>query len=282
MEDAWNLLSRILVTRHGVWVDNWIYWNLTTRNYKYSWRYRYFTPSPIYYRTQLSLLSPLCLHQSLSASGSQQCLVLFTSLRLATAARNSSQIQSYVMTDGQSASLTWCQAPIWNPTPDFCYCQTDEGLIWGALSNERTGLSFTTTAGPRQRSHSRVRVPWNSWPYFTVSDWRLHQPWGSGPYIYIPGIGWPSYKLRNWNPFVSPPTIRRSRMEVFEPAFILYYWGCIRCRGEVLIVQLPSKGRLFSRHYSGFNPHVTLHLPIGLIVTTDDMLGLGTSNLVWR
>jgi hypothetical protein len=36
-----------------------------------------------------------------------------------------------------------------------------------ALSDERTGLSFTIAAGHRQRSHSRVRVPWDSWPYFT-------------------------------------------------------------------------------------------------------------------
>jgi hypothetical protein len=32
-------------------------------------------------------------------------------------------------------------------------------LTWGALSDERTSLSFTTAAGSRQRSHSRVRIP---------------------------------------------------------------------------------------------------------------------------
>jgi hypothetical protein len=31
--------------------------------------------------------------------------------------------------------------------------------MWGALSDERTGVSFAIAAGPRQRSHSRVRVP---------------------------------------------------------------------------------------------------------------------------
>jgi hypothetical protein len=30
-----------------------------------------------------------------------------------------SQCQIYVMTNGQS----WCQASVWGPTPDFCYCQ---------------------------------------------------------------------------------------------------------------------------------------------------------------
>jgi hypothetical protein len=42
--------------------------------------------------------------------------------------------------------------------------------MWGALSDERTGVSFTIAAGPRQRSYSRDRVPWDSIPYFTVSD----------------------------------------------------------------------------------------------------------------
>jgi hypothetical protein len=94
------------------------------------------------------------------------------------------------MTDGQSASLSWNKSPIWGLRSDLCYCQTVAGLlIWGALSDERTGLYLTITAGPRQRSHSRVRVPWRSGPYVTVSDSRL--------------------------PFPSPPTTRR---EVFDPA----------------------------------------------------------------
>jgi hypothetical protein len=45
--------------------------------------------------------------------------------------------------------------------------------MWGALSDERTDLSFAIATGPRQRSLSRVRVPWDSRPYFTVSVLRL-------------------------------------------------------------------------------------------------------------
>jgi hypothetical protein len=78
------------------------------------------------------------------------------------------------MTNGQSASLSWNKAPIWGLQPDFYYCWTAVGLLmWGTLSDERTGLSFTIAAGTRQHSHSRVRVPWDSQPYFTVSDSRL-------------------------------------------------------------------------------------------------------------
>jgi hypothetical protein len=62
----------------------------------------------------------------------------------------------------------------------------------GAFSDERTGLSFTIAAGPRQRSHSRIRVPWDSRPYFTVSDSGL--------------------------PFLSPPTTRRATVELVDPA----------------------------------------------------------------
>jgi hypothetical protein len=57
--------------------------------------------------------------------------------------------------------------------------------MWGALSGERTGLSFTIAADPCQLRHSRVITPRDSWPYFTVSDSRLPQPEGPGPCIYI-------------------------------------------------------------------------------------------------
>jgi hypothetical protein len=64
--------------------------------------------------------------------------------------------------------------------------------MWGAVSDERTGLSFIVAAGPRQRSHFRVPVTWDSRPYFTVSDSRLS--------------------------FLSLPTTRRATMQVFDPA----------------------------------------------------------------
>jgi hypothetical protein len=67
---------------------------------------------------------------------------------------------SYVTTDGQPASLSWIKVPIWGLLPDFYYCLTVAGLlIWGALSDERAGLTFTTAAGPSQSVYFRVRVP---------------------------------------------------------------------------------------------------------------------------
>jgi hypothetical protein len=89
-------------------------------------------------------------------------------------------------------------------------------LMWGALSDERTGLSFIIAAGPRQRSHSRVRVPWNSLPYFTVSDSRL--------------------------PYLSAPTTRRATVEVFDPSICLWVRVTLRlavCRQSVRLGAKP-------------------------------------------
>jgi hypothetical protein len=90
-------------------------------------------------------------------------------------------------------------------------------------SGQQTGLSFTTAAGPRQCSHSQVRVPRNSWPYFTASDSRLSPTWGArSPYLIPPPrTAWPSYTPRHWVPFSSPPKSRRATVatvEVFELA----------------------------------------------------------------
>jgi hypothetical protein len=107
--------------------------------------------------------------------------------------RSESESESYVTTDVRSASLSWNKASIWGVRPGFYCCQTVDGLLmWGVVSDERTCLSFTIAAGPRQRSHSQVRAPWDSWSYFTVSDSRL--------------------------PFSSPPKPRSATVEVFDPA----------------------------------------------------------------
>jgi hypothetical protein len=43
----------------------------------------------------------------------------------------------------QSACLSWNKSPIWSLRPNFYSCWTVAGLLmWGALSDERTDLSF--------------------------------------------------------------------------------------------------------------------------------------------
>jgi hypothetical protein len=87
--------------------------------------------------------------------------------------KSESKLCYYRQSVGQSILAS---SPIWCTRPDFCYCQIFSGLMMlGALSDERTCLSFTSAAGPRQRSHFRVRVPRDSWPHFNLSDSRLPQ-----------------------------------------------------------------------------------------------------------
>jgi hypothetical protein len=78
----------------------------------------------------------------------------------------------------------------------FLFCLTIVGfLILSTLSDERMGLYFTCTvaSGPCQSSHSRVRVPQNSRPYFTFSLETAQTCKARSQYLYPPGIWWPSY-----------------------------------------------------------------------------------------
>jgi hypothetical protein len=82
------------------------------------------------------------------------------------------------------------------------------------------GMSFTIAVVPRQRSHSQVRIPRESWPHFTVSDSRLYQLGGPDSRIYIaqkqsglvipPATGFPFRRLVRlagirWKDSTPPP-----------------------------------------------------------------------------
>jgi hypothetical protein len=62
----------------------------------------------------------------------------------------------------------------------------DEILFYCETVGLTVKLPFAIAAGSRQSFRSRVRVPGDSWPYFTISDSRLPQPRWRGPRIYIP------------------------------------------------------------------------------------------------
>jgi hypothetical protein len=54
-----------------------------------------------------------------------------------------SQSQSHIATDGQSVSKSWCRAPFEAYDQIFSTVwQLRSCFLWGALSDERTGLSF--------------------------------------------------------------------------------------------------------------------------------------------
>jgi hypothetical protein len=137
----------------------------------------------------------------------------------------------------QSASLSWNKAPFWGLRPDLYYCQTVAGLLmWGALPDERTGLSFQSQShiatDGQSISKSWCRAPdsltitvlflWGA-----LSDGRtgLSFVCSAGPrqcILSLVGVAWHSWQYFTVSdlrlPFLSPPTTRRVTVEVFDPA----------------------------------------------------------------
>jgi hypothetical protein len=102
---------------------------------------------------------------------------------------NQSQSWSHIATDGQSVSLGF--EPHLELMTRYLLLFDSYGLVF-VLSDKRKGLFFVYVAGPCQRSLSRVRVPWDTRSYFSVSGLR--------------------------RPISSPPMTRRITVEVFDPA----------------------------------------------------------------
>jgi hypothetical protein len=133
---------------------------------------------------------------------------------------------------------------------------------------------------PCQCSHSWTLVPWDSGPYYSVSDLRFLQLEGSGLCFYIlqEQSGWPNYNPRHWVPFLLPLVTLRAVMEVFKPAstwsviltnllfpvmwlqvgslrehrFQHLFFLCVHmgCHGHVFIEPLPCSGWFFSHHFT--------------------------------
>jgi hypothetical protein len=59
---------------------------------------------------------------------------------------SSSQSQSHVKTDDQSASLSWNKAPIWGFRPDFHYCQKIAGLTVMKIWSYKPHFAFNPSA----------------------------------------------------------------------------------------------------------------------------------------
>jgi hypothetical protein len=93
---------------------------------------------------------------------------------------------SYITTDGQSASLSWYQAPIWGLWPDFYYCQTSAGFRYGAPSLTRGRVCLYNV-------HCTIYNTFYCFRVETPPTWRTRSL-----YLYPPGTGWPSYTPRHW------------------------------------------------------------------------------------
>jgi hypothetical protein len=64
-----------------------------------------------------------------TASATNFSIFITATLKWLNEIQSQSQSQSYLTTDGQSASLSWYPAAIWGPRPGFYYCQRIENLL---------------------------------------------------------------------------------------------------------------------------------------------------------
>jgi hypothetical protein len=92
---------------------------------------------------------------------------------------------SWVATDGQSAILSWCRAPIWNQIffvlqlwASWCWAPSlTRGWICNILAQLSLVLARAITSGSKScRTHDHILLPLL----------RLLQPGGPGPRIYVP------------------------------------------------------------------------------------------------
>jgi hypothetical protein len=89
---------------------------------------------------------------------------------------SSVKVKTYLTKDGQSPSMFWYQATIWDPRP-VCLSHPRKlssdscgFLLVGRPPWREDGVcNFTRATRPCQRCHSRVHVPQNLRPYLTVS-----------------------------------------------------------------------------------------------------------------
>jgi hypothetical protein len=128
--------------------------------------------------------------------------------------------QSHITTEvSQSVTLSWCQAPIWGPIPDFCYYQTVRVCWCGAASLTRgrvcsLQLLLVLASAVILGSHSC-----RTHDHILLSQIRPSPTWGPGPRIYVPQEqGGPVMAPHTGSPSSSPFTTRRDIAEVFEAA----------------------------------------------------------------
>jgi hypothetical protein len=111
-----------------------------------------------------------------------------------------------------------------------CYLKVVILFLWGALSDERTGLQFAVQSlnGPSRADSVTMLycIIWDS------PTWRVRFP-----YLYPPGTGCPSYTPEHWISFTSLLTIRSAFVEVFQHTST----GIPNLEGYVLVFISPKE-----------------------------------------
>jgi hypothetical protein len=129
--------------------------------------------------------------------------------------------QSYITTDGQSASLSWCQAFIWGPRPDFLLPSDSCGFVdvGRPLWREGGSVVYNCETSPGQSfSRPSPAGPVNIFyclKFETPPTWKARSIYW---FIYPRNRVVQLHTPRHWVPFSSPPSTLRATVEVFEPA----------------------------------------------------------------
>jgi hypothetical protein len=93
---------------------------------------------------------------------------------------------SYVTTDGQSESLSWCQTPILGPKTNFLLLSDSCGFVDMGLTIWRGDWSIVYNCYWSSPAQSfSVSSPEGLMTIFTVSESKLHEHGGPRPSIYI-------------------------------------------------------------------------------------------------
>jgi hypothetical protein len=176
------------------------------------------TVSPGFAKQILSILLILCYNGSLVT----WTVVSLTSTKFKPcifSATSQNQSQNYVTNDGQSASLSWCQAPIWGLRPDLYYCQTLRVCWCAALSLTRERVCrlqslLVLASAVILGSESR-----ETRDHILLSQIRDSPNLeGQVPVFISPRNRVAHFTPRYWVPFSSPPTTRSATVVVLEPA----------------------------------------------------------------
>jgi hypothetical protein len=119
-------------------------------------------------------------------------------------------------------------------------------FLWGALSDERTGLSFVYSAGPRQPSFSTVSDSFSSLPTTLRVTVEVLDPASTWVVLFFVTT------LHGLN--------RKHRSQQF-----LYCCLRIRCRGNLFTEPLSRNGRLLWLQCSGLQAscHIIKHVSVG-------------------
>jgi hypothetical protein len=143
--------------------------------------------------------------------------------------------QIYVMIDGQLASLTWSQAPIWSPRTDFLLLSDSCGFVdvgcplWWGDGVYRLQLLLVLASAVILVSESRGTHDRNLLSQIRDSPNLV----GQVPVFISPRNRVAQYTPRYWVPFSSPPTTRRAMVEVFQTAWTRA--GCCLAMAQILL-----------------------------------------------